>query len=69
MGGECGAVGEGQVVWGWWSSAIEHLLLAQDAVVSLHDLVVGRLDAAVDDLVTLELSHVCFGTRAEALGC
>ena len=69
MSCERGPVGEGQVVWGRWSSAIKHLLLAEDAVVSLHDLVVGRLNAAVDDLVTLELRHVRFGARAEALGC
>jgi len=58
MGSQCGALRECKVLWGLWSRSVEHLCSTEDSVVRLHDLIVRDLDAALNDLVTLYLSHV-----------
>ena len=58
VGRQCGSLRESEVVWGLWSCTVEHLLLAEDSVVRLHDLIVGDMDATLNDLVTLYLGHV-----------
>ena len=58
MGSQRGPLREIEVILGRRNIAIEHLLLAEDSVMGLHDLIVGNLDATINDLVTLYLSHV-----------
>ena len=72
VGGHSRSVGECEVVWSLWGSAFEDLLLAEDSVVSLHHLITGDLDSTLNDLVTMNLSHVLlnyFWTLSPALSC